>query len=506
MPEHIRALIVILFFSTIVFASGHRPACAISGNKDFVRRRNLWVALTIVAFLSHSFWLYSLIAIPLLLYTAQHEKNIPALFFFLLFVIPENSIKIPGFGLVNHFFEISHLRILELTILLPAFFSLLQRPDSLSFGRTRSDQLLMVYIFIVVVLQLRETTATNLFRHVFYNFIDIFLPYFVISRSLKTLHDFRVALSSLVIAIIIAGLIAVFETTKHWVLYMPVISALGLERPWHGYLERDGILRALSVAGQPIAMGLIMVVGLGFYLFVRKFIANRLIRWSGTLLMIAGLIAPISRGPWVGAVALILVYIATGRHAITRLFGFVAALVIAFSLVAILPGDEKVINLLPFIGKTAQDTIDGRKNLLTNSIKVIQRNPWFGSTDYLETPEMEASRTGVGIIDIVNTYLQIALEVGLVGLSAFIGFFITTLVSIYKAMRTVRNKNAEERLLGQVLFATLTAILVIIFTVSNITFVPIIYWSIAGLGIAYAQMIQKARRETAASVRASVFR
>jgi hypothetical protein len=42
-----------------------------------------------------------------------------------------------------------------------------------------------------------------------------------------------------------------------------------------------------------------------------------------------------------------------------------------------------------------------------------------------------------------------------------------------------------------VLLATLIGILVIIFTVSSITFIPVVYWSVAGLGVAYIQMVRR---------------
>ncbi|MGE8385220.1 MAG: O-antigen ligase domain-containing protein, partial [Pseudomonas putida] len=52
-------------------------------------------------------------------------------------------------------------------------------------------------------------------------------------------------------------------------------------------------------------------------------------------------------------------------------------------------------------------------------------------------------------------------------------------------------KDDERRQLGRVLLATLIGILVIIFTVSSITFIPVVYWSIAGLGVAYIQMVRR---------------
>lgn len=503
MPEHIKALIVILVLSTVVFAFAHRPACAISGARDFTRRRNLWFALTLTAFLAYSFWLYALIAIPLLVFAYSRETNIPALFFFILFVLPMATIPIPGMGVINYFFDLSHARILELFILLPAFIVLLQRGNAPFFGRTGPDRILAAYMLLTVVLYLRETTVTDTVRQAFYMFIDVFLPYFVISRSLKDIQAFRVALLSLVLAIMVAALVAVFEFSKHWSLYQAVVGALGLGGEYRGifggFILRSGMLRATAIAGQPIALGYLMTVGMGLYLFLQRSIKQKLIRWLGMALLVAGLIAALSRGPWIGAVALLTVFIAAGRHAIPRLSGFVMALIISFSLIAVLPGGEKAINLLPFIGTTEKSNIVGRENLFFTSITVIERNPWFGSVNYLQTPEMESFRTGLGIIDVTNAYIRIALETGLVGLGLFVGFFALTLLGIFRAMRAVRDRNSEERLLGRVLLATQFSILLVIFTVSSITIIPIVYWSVAGLGVAYAQMMRKQRREQAAS-------
>ena len=169
---------------------------------------------------------------------------------------------------------------------------------------------------------------------------------------------------------------------------------------------------------------------------------------------------------------------------------------VALPLIAILPGGMKVINLLPIIGTTDKGSIDYREQLLTNSRIVIMRNPWFGSTDFLETPEMEAMRQGENIIDIVNSYLAIALSQGLVGLGLFVSFFVFVMLGVYRAMRTFPDKDCEEALLGRALLSALFGILVTIFTVSSITFIPIVYWSMAGVGVAYAQMIRVEQRST----------
>lgn len=491
MPEYLRSLVVIVILSTAFFAVAGRSASVIIGRNDFIRRRNLWFGLTLAAFLAHNFWLYTIIAILLLLYSSRRETNPSALFFFILFALPYSQVEIPGMGMINYFFALSYPRILELVILLPAFFVLIRQSDTFPFGRTGSDKLLTAYILLIVILYLRQSSATDTFRQALYQFLDVFLPYFVISRSLKDLQSFKISLMSLLLTIMLLALFAVFETSKHWLLYSSLIQMLELKYTLTGYLGRDGMLRAVASAGQAIALGYLMVVGMGLYLFLQRSLQKKLLRRFGMVLLILGLIAPLSRGPWVGAVVLLIVFIATGRNPLRKLALLSLAGLLALSLIASLPGGERVINLLPIIGTTENATVDYRENLLTNSIIVIQRNPWFGSIDYLETPEMQAMLTGGNIVDIVNSYIGIALQNGLVGLGLFVGFFFLVIINLYRSLRLVLDKNSEEHLLGRALLATLLAILVIIFTVSSITVIPIVYWSVAGLAVAYVQMVKK---------------
>ncbi|MBU1776912.1 MAG: O-antigen ligase family protein, partial [Gammaproteobacteria bacterium] len=472
-------------------AFAHQSANSLSTEGNFTRRRNLWFALTLAAFLTQNFWIYTAIAIPLLVSARRHESNLSALFFFTLLALPMTSFPIPGMGLSNVLFNLSHVRLLELFILFPAFVALKRQGDTTPFGRTAPDKALAAYLLLTAALFLRETSLTNSLRETFYLFIDVFLPYFVISRSLKNTQSFREALLSLVLAIMVLAPIAAFESVKRWLLYSSWTGIPELEGDFTNYLARDGILRALATAGQPIALGYLMVVGIGLYLFIHGSIQQKLFRRIGAALLVIGLIAPLSRGPWVGAAVLVVVFILTGRYAIRRLISLVLATIIVLPLLSILPGGEKIINLLPFIGATETQNVDYRERLITNSMIVIERNPWFGSVDFLETPEMQSMRQGQGIIDIVNSYIRVALELGLVGLGLFVGFFVLILLNIIRTLRNIPDKHSEEYLLGRVLLSTLIAILVIIFTVSSITFIPIIYWSVAALGLAYTQMVQR---------------
>ena len=497
MPEHFRALIVILVLTGVVFAMARRPAADLIPDRNFTRRRNLWFVLTLLAFVSHSFWVYAGIATIVLTFARKRERNPVALFFLLLFLIPPATAEIPGFGLVNYFFALNHIRLLALCVLLPAFLALRKRADTVPFGRTWPDKLLTAYLLLTSLLFLRETTVTDTLRQMLYLFLEVFLPYYVASRALKNLSDFKEALFGFVLAAMVLSLIGLFEYAKHWQLYSAVVYAMGMQ--WDpGYLSRGGSLRASATTGQAIALGLVISVAIGFYLYLQEEVRSKLQRSLGALLLAGGLFAPLSRGPWIGAAVMIVVFIGTGRKAIKRLMLLAAAGALALPLLAIVPGGQKVLDLLPFIGTVEVENITYRQRLIDNAVIVIQRNPWLGSFDFRSTPEMQSMIQGQGIIDIVNTYIGIALSFGLVGLTLFVVFFVSVLQGIRKGMRSFPNKDDEARRLGRALLATLAGILITIITVSSITVIPVVYWSVAGLCVAYAQMARRLKQTSTA--------
>jgi O-antigen ligase len=492
MPEHLRSLIVILVIATATFALARPAVSNLTDLKDFTRRRNLWFYLTLVAFFATNFWIYTFLAVTLLLFANKRETSPPSLFFFVLLILPLAEIRIPGFGMFNFLFNLSNVRILELCILLPAYFRLMRQNDFRPFSNFGPDLALTSYLLLNAALHLRDADLTETLRQTFYLFIDIYLPYFVISRSLNNLQTFRDASLSLILAMMIVAPLAVFETLKHWHLYSALTKLLDLSGGGAtGYLERNDVLRAVVTAGQPIALGYLMVVGMGLYLFLQQSIKQKLIRRLGMALLVAGLICSFSRGPWVGAAVLMVTFIATGRYAVRRLVVVAIGILLVSPVIPKLPGGQAAIDLLPIIGTTENENITYRQDLIENSMIVIKRNLWFGSDDYLKTPEMQAMKQGEGIIDIVNSYIGVALDTGIVGLSLFVAFFGITLWGIYRTMRSLSDRESEAYLLGRTLLVTLLSILIIIFTVSSITFIPIVYWSVAGMGVAYTQMMRK---------------
>ena len=162
------------------------------------------------------------------------------------------------------------------------------------------------------------------------------------------------------------------------------------------------------------------------------------------------------------------------------------AILLVIPLLSSFPVGQKVINMLPFIGKTDTENVDYRVKLLDNAYIVFNRYPFFGSTKYRDELADLGMLQGEGIVDVVNTYLDVVLEYGLVGLILYVGFFVMVLVSIYKSIKEVSDEDNEVDVLGRTLLAVLVATLVTIATVSSILIIPVVYWTFSGLGLSYS--------------------
>lgn len=490
MPEYLRALAFILLIAVVVFALAKPAARAVAmPTQDFERRRNLWFGITLAAFLAHNFWLFVAATTLLTLSTLPRETNRVALFFFLLFAVPSLNASIPGLGFFKQLFNLSYVRLLSLTVLLPTFLALLKRPAGEKYSPAASDLLLAGYIGLDLAHQVLFDTLTNTMRYGFYAFIDVFLPYYVASRALRNLRDFRDVLMSFSVAAMVLAAIGIFEFAKHWLLYATLNDLLGLEWDLGTYLARGDYLRAVGTTGQAIALGYVIAVAGGLSLGLEKSVPNRMPWLAGMALLAGGLVAPLSRGPWVGAAVIVLVFAASGRQPLRSLLKLAAVAAVVVPIALLSPFGDRIIDHLPFVGTLDAENVAYRRRLLEMSIDIIKQNPIFGSYEYLG--DLEAMRQGQGIIDIVNTYLGIALTSGLLGLGLFVAFFGVIARHIWRGMRALPESEAELHLLGRSLLSTLAGILVTIFTVSSITVIPVIYWSVAGFGLAYSRLLQK---------------
>jgi O-antigen ligase len=194
---------------------------------------------------------------------------------------------------------------------------------------------------------------------------------------------------------------------------------------------------------------------------------------------------------------MLLLGLTTGRSPGLRLLATAAIVAVIVPLLFSTTVGARIMDFLPFVGTVDSENLTYRARLLDTFLTLIVEKPFFGAYDFMLTPEMQALRTGQGIIDIVNTYIGVGFTSGLVGLSLFVGFFLTIAAGILRAAGLSRD-DADLYLLGQALLATLLGILVMISAVASITVIPVVYWAVAGLGVGYARLAESRRTAIAA--------
>jgi O-antigen ligase len=215
------------------------------------------------------------------------------------------------------------------------------------------------------------------------------------------------------------------------------------------------------------------------------------------LINICGLYASLSRGPFVGFVAMALVMIFVSRDPLKNLMtvGVVSVLLAAALLAS--PFRDKFIGLIPFYGEVDDFNVTYRQQLLTLGYDILLQNPFLGASDFFYS--LEDLRQGEGIIDIVNSYLLVALSSGLIGLTLFCGCLFLPLCLLLKELGKRPSLPYEQRVIVITVVALTVASSIIIFTVSSILTIPLIYWSLSGLSI---QICQAVYRETRPNVKA----
>jgi O-antigen ligase len=504
MSESHRALIVVLVLGAgaYLLLQRLRPEQLAGAH---ALRRGLWFALTVAAFAFGDFWIFAVLALGILLWSRGREQNVPALFLALLFVVPPVQHDIPGFGLINYFFSLSFPRLLSLVLLLPVAVTLMGRARGTHAALPRlADLFFLGYVGVQFVLLGREASVTSALRSVFYLFVDVGLPYYVFSRAFADTARIRDAAAALVVAGVLLAAVAVFEAGRHWLLYSALARAWGSADPLL-YLGRSGLLRAMASTGHAIALGYVMAICLLLYLPMRARIASGWLRAALLLLLAAGLAAPLSRGPWLGAAAGLLLYLMLGARPARNLLVAGAVAIGAFALLAVLPGGGRVLDLVPFVGTVDAGNIAYRQRLMESASQLIWRHPLFGSGDYVERLAEMGMVQGQGIVDVVNTYVQVALRSGFAGLVLFAGVLASALLAALRARNLARRAGRPlDADLGRSLAAAQLAVIVTIGSVSSILVIPWLYWSMAGLLVGYARVVHAGVRE--ARVRAGVAR
>jgi hypothetical protein len=504
---HLKALIVVLTISTTVFVLA-KPICLrFMAENDFARRRNVWFVLTVVAFASPSFWLFALVAVPILVWSTQKDTNPVALYLLLLHVIsPSDGLDVSVMG-IRQVFEINIYRILSFAVLIPAAWQLIRRGDRAIFRLTTVDVLILAWGGLQLVLLMPYESLTNTLRRGFLFSVDVLVLYFVVSRICTNRHAIVETMASFFLACAILAPLAAFESLWGWALYNEFNWIWGIPQN-NTILLRAGTLRAQVSAGHSLALGYLMAIGFGFWLYLRSHVKSKPLTIAVTAWMWMGLLAAYARAPWLVAVSIFFAFLALVPKGSAQFFK--ALITAAFVAVAVLvsPIGARVIDNLPFVGTVNADTVLYRERLADASWELIQQNPFLGDPFFMLN--LEHLRQGQGIIDLVNTYASTAMAHGLVGLFLFLTPFLLAMWNAYRSVkgsvgttevfvlgtiaysfvRRPVDVDPDVLLLGVALVACMLGTLLMLATVSHILGIAVMYWLLTGLAAGYVQFVK----------------
>jgi O-antigen ligase len=496
MVASIKALVVVLAIATLVFRLGRPIVARFSSDLDFSRRRNVWFALTVVAFLSPNFWLFVLVATPVLIWAGRKDSNPIAFYLLLLHVIPDIPVGIPTIW-INQLFDLDNYRLLSLCVLLPTAQRVKRSGTAAdSPGFTSMDYLLLAFgilqILTYVPLSLPNQvplpdSPTNVLRRAFLFVVDVYVLYYVVSRTCTSRRAIADAMATFCLASVVMALIGVFESLRHWLLYDGIITRWSTSVISGYSYTRGGFVRAQASAGHALALGYLLAIAFGFWLYLRSGLKSTSSRIGGALTLWLGLVASYSRGPWIGAAATYMAFAALGPRGLSRLIKAIVIAILLLGALSLTPPGERLINAVPFLGGTtvSDSSVTYRHRLAERSWELIQEHPLLGDGSVLF--KMEDLRQGEGIIDLVNTYAEIALFYGLVGLSLFVGFAIVALLKIYSVAKNVARSDPDFGMLGISLAATMLGVLLMLENTSLILALPIMFYVLAGLAAGYVR-------------------
>lgn len=494
MPYFLKLVIVTLFLSGLTFVVAKPVAIQFMDAGDFQRRRNIWLLLTAAVFICSNFWLFVLIAAPTLYWGGRKDSNPIAFYLFMMNVIPWVSVEIPTAGLgINELFAINLMMLLSLFVLIPAVRRMRKgdaEPDVRKLATM--DWVLLGYGVLQVVLfvppdlqshVILQNSFTGHLRAAFIFIVTIYLLYYVSSRSVNSRGAITDAMAAFCLACTIMAITAVFEALKHWPLYTILYSKWDPAALIDQYLTRGGSLRAEASAGHPLALGYLLAVALGFWLHLQSHLRGTAHKLLVPTALCGGLIVTFSRGPWIGAIIIYVVYALLRRKRLSELFGAAAILLIALAVIAASPLGDRIMSMLPFMGgKVGAGSLTYRELLAARCWQLILAHPFFG--DQLAYLHMQDLRQGQGIIDIVNTYLFVTLFYGFVGIALFLGFMLMGLRKAWTARAAWRHSDPAAALIASSIAACIVGTLFMLLDCSFILgYIPM-FFTLAGLSTA----------------------
>jgi len=261
---------------------------------------------------------------------------------------------------------------------------------------------------------------------------------------------------------IITSVLGVIETVggRNPILPAQTFNAPGTPQVWDVPLHRNGILRAESTFGHPIAFGMFLLIPLAF---AASRPGTRYLLATGVIL--AGELVTLSRGPWLGAAAVMLVLSRWNRRRIT------VAVALAAVAVFVIPPLHALILQTGGTSSESGQTAHYRLGLITGAFHHLTFFGHEGSDITLLIP---------GFADVTSWLAVVILNRGVIGLVELIAF---VLLVVRLVLLARRDGGRDYLAAGAAMIGQLVGLL----TVTLITSYEFFFWASLAYLVATAQ-------------------
>lgn len=323
-------------------------------------------------------------------------------------------------------------------------------------------------------------------------FLSFLLVYYLTATTIRSRASVEALLKVVTVSGAVIGVFAVYELRTHYNVFdhlHAVLPFLSFNGPL-SYLTVGGNLRVFGPAQQPIALGaaLILILPLAFYF--AQTCGRRW--WLVALTILLGALASGSRTAIVMLVAEAIVFLLLKPNETKKLWPALipAIVVVHFALPGTIGGLKDA--FFPKGGLIAQQSkfeadynpllAGGRIRLLKPMLSEASRKPLFGEGFGTRISGFDAPDRNAPILD--DQWLNNVLDVGFVGLGAWIWLMVKAVRRLFRAARAPNNVNDDWLFAGLAASVVGFAIGMLTFDAFSFTQVTFLFWAILGLSAA----------------------
>jgi hypothetical protein len=294
----------------------------------------------------------------------------------------------------------------------------------------RSDLYLAVFLLTYWICVSMRDTGTAAARNFVTYVLPFLLTYHIVSRT--RVERPELVLRMFVFAAAAVGFLCTFEMIRVWPIYSGLAPLKGLwvlvDAP-EMMLIRGGFFRAMGPFSHPLAASAVMgMAGVAFYCLVcLRGLKPALYPLGAAILL--GLFATVSR---TGIVALVVGLITV--QLLRKRYGSVLLITVA--------GAVLVFGLQALSHQETEGTAAYRLTLLLGVPRALGSHLIFGYREAVTTGLLDAFVQGQGIVDLVNIYLAIVVNGGIVSLVPYL-LFLGSTVGQYRALRKAGPDGAQ---------------------------------------------------------------